>query len=321
MKQMRLVPIILILIPLGFTLLFGCGLREKEGQGDEVLATVDGATITLSEYKSGLEKLKAQLPPGESLNAEGAKTLKVNLLNQLIEKKLLTSEAQKMGITVSDAEINEQIKKIVGDYPDSNAFASRMKEEKIDPEAWKKEIQYQIMLNKLVSAVAGNDISVTPEEIEKYYKDNQDQYNAPTRVKALQIMVETKDQAQTILDKIKGGADFSELAKTYSISPDSEKGGDLGYFSQDEMPPAFSVVFSMKPGEMSGVIESEYGFHIFKVIDRREAKVLTLEEARPEIEEKLKRAKKEEKYAAWFEGMRKNKKIEINPSVLEKIKM
>jgi peptidyl-prolyl cis-trans isomerase C len=196
-----------------------------------------------------------------------------------------------------------------------------MKEENIDIASWKKEIEYQITLDKLVRSVAGSDITVTPEEIKKYYDDHLDQYNYPTRVRALQIMLETREQAQTILNEINGGADFSELAKTYSISPDSEKGGDLGFFSEDEMPPSFSIVFKMKPGELSDVVDSEYGFHLFKVIDRREAKMLSLEEARPEIEERLGRLKSEEKYGEWFEQIRKNKKIEVNPSVLEKIKM
>ncbi len=302
-------------------LMVGCGLRDKAGEADEVIATVDGSTVTLAEYKSAFEKLKSQLPKGDSLDPEGINTLKMNLLNQLIEKKILMAESGKLGITVSEAEINDQINKIVGEYPDSDTFNSRMKEENIDIPSWKKEIEYQIMLDKLVKAVAGSDIVVTPEEVRKYYDEHLDQYNYPTRVRAFQIMLETKEQAQTILDEIKGGADFSELAKTYSISPDSEKGGDLGFFSEDEMPPSFSVVFTMKPGDLSGVVESEYGFHLFKIIDRREAKMLSLEEARPEIEEKLKRLKSEEKYGAWFEQIRKDKKIEVNPSVLEKIKM
>jgi parvulin-like peptidyl-prolyl isomerase len=312
---------LLILAIISLSLVSGCGLREKGVEADEVLATVDGAAVTLSEYKSALDKLKAQLPKGDTLDPEGIKTLKMNLLNQLIEKKLLMTEAKKLGISVTESELNEQINKIMGEYPDSDTFNSRMKEENIDIASWKKEIEYQIMLDKLVKAVAGSDITFTPEEIEKYYNDHLDQYNSPTRVRALQIMLETREQAQTILDEIKKGSDFSELAKTYSISPDSEKGGDLGYFSEDEMPPSFAVVFKMKPGELSNVVESEYGFHLFKVIDRREAKMLSLEEARPEIEEKLKRAKSEEKYGAWFEQIRKNKKIEVNPSVLEKIKM
>jgi peptidyl-prolyl cis-trans isomerase C len=299
----------------------GCGLKKKGGEGDEVLATVDGATITLSEYKSALEDTKAQLPQGESLDPEALKAVKMNVLNQLIEKKILMSEAAKLGIVVSEAEVNEQIKNIMGEYPDSEAFKKRMKEQKIDLASWKKEVEYQIMLDKLVKAVAGNDISVSPEDVEKYYNDHRDQYDSPTRVRALQIMVETKEQAQTIRDEIEKGADFSELAKKYSVSPDSEKGGDLGYFSEDEMPPAFSVVFSMKVGELSEVVQSEYGFHIFKIIDRRDAKVLTLDEARPEIEVKLKRIKTEEKYGGWFEEMRKKKKIEVNPSVLEKARM
>ncbi len=314
--------LLLVVFPsIVLSLMVGCGLRDRGGEGDEVLATVDGSTVTLSEYKSALEKLKSQLPKGNSLDPEGIKTLKMSLLNQLIEKKLLVAEAGKLGITVSEAEINNQINKIVGEYPDTDTFNSRMKEENIDVASWKKEIEYQIMLDKLVKAVAGSDITVAPEEVKKYYDDHLDLYNSPARVRALQIMLETREQAQTILDEIKGGADFSELAKTYSISPDSEKGGDLGFFSEDEMPPFFSIAFKMKPGELSNVVESEYGFHLFKIIERREAKMLSLDEARPEIEEKLKRLKSEEKYGAWFDQIRKNKKIEVNPSVLEKITM
>ncbi len=314
----------LLLIAFSGILLFlaaGCGLKDRATDEDEVLATVNGTPITLSEYRNSLEKLKSQLPKGDSLDPEGIKTLKMSLLNQLIEKKLLITEAGKLGITVSEAEMNEQINRIVGEYPDSDTFNSRMKEENIDIPSWKKEIEYQILLDKLVKAVAGSNITVTPEEVKKYYDDHLDLYNSPTRVRALQIMLETREQAQTILDEIKGGGDFSELAKTYSISPDSEKGGDLGFFSEAEMPPSFSVVFTMKPGDLSEVVESEYGFHLFKIVDRREAKMLSLEEARPEIEEKLKRLKSEEKYGEWFEQIRKNTKIEVNPSVLEKIKL
>jgi len=318
MKRNVLLPVIFSVCII-FSLSAGCGLKDKVSEEDEVLATVDGSVVTLSEYKAGLEKLKTQLPKGDTLDPEGVQTLKMNLLNQLIEKKLLITEANKLGITVSDTEINEQINKIVGEYPDSDTFNSRMKEENIDIVSWKKEIEYQIMLDKLVKTVAGSDITVTPDEVKKFYDDHLDLYNSPTRVRALQIMLETKEQAQTILDEIKGGTDFSELAKTYSISPDSEKGGDLGFFSENEMPPSFSVVFTMKPGDLSDVVESEYGFHLFKVIDRREAKMLTLEEARPEIEEKLKRIKSEEKYGEWFDQIRKRTKIEVNPSVLEKI--
>jgi peptidyl-prolyl cis-trans isomerase C len=301
--------------------LCSCFLGKKKNEGDEVLATVDGSPITLSQFKSAFDRLKSQFPKDGTLDPEGIKAMKMNIINQLIEKEILVSEAKKLGIVVSEAEINEQIKKVFGEYPNSDAFVTRMKEENVDPETWKKEIEYQIMLDKLVKAVAGNNITVTPEEVQKYYTDHQADYNSPTRVEALQIMVETREQAQTILDQIKGGTDFSTLAKTYSTSPDSEKGGDLGYFSQEEMPPFFAVVFTMKPGDLSDVVESEYGFHIFKVIDRKEARLITIDEARPEIEEKIKRAKTEDNYGKWFESIRKTKKIEVNPSAIEKIKM
>ncbi|MCI0480415.1 MAG: SurA N-terminal domain-containing protein, partial [Candidatus Dadabacteria bacterium] len=188
----RIVLLLAVLYGVLLLLMAGCGLGDKTGQDDEVLATVDGSTITLAEYKAALEKLKSQLPKGDSLDPEGIKTLKLNLLNQLIEKEILVAETGKLGITVSEAEINDHINKIVGEYPDSETFNSRMKEENIDIPSWKKEIEYQILLDKLVKAVAGSDITVTPEEVAKYYDDHLDLYNSPTRVRALQIMLETR---------------------------------------------------------------------------------------------------------------------------------
>ncbi len=298
---------------------FGCRGQKEEVIEDEVLATIDGMTITAQEFKSAIDKLKTGIPGEEGIDEERARVMKINLLNQLIEKKILTAEAEKLGITVSKEEIDAEVENIIGEYPDSKVFNEKVKEIDIDISQWRKEIEYKILLGKLIEAVASKGVKITPEEVEKYYNEHRYEYDTPKKVRALQIMVETRAEADMVMELILGGEDFSELAKTYSISPDSTKGGDLGYFSIDEMPPDFEIVFDMKPEEVSNVVESPYGFHIFKVIDIREAKDMTLSEAREDIEGKLKVMKLEEEYGKWFDEIMSRMKIEINPSVLEKI--
>ena len=302
-----------------FAAVFGCRGQKEDIIEDEILATIDGMTITVQEFKSAIEKLKTGIPSEEGIDEERARVIKINLLNQLIEKKILTAEAEKLGITVSTEEIDAEVENIIGEYPDSKVFNEKVKEIDIDIDQWRKEIEYKILLGKLIEAVASEGIEVTSEEVEKYYNEHQYEYDTPKKVRALQIMVETRAEADMVMELIVGGEDFSELAKTYSISPDSAKGGDLGYFSIDEMPPDFEIVFDMKPEEISSVVESPYGFHIFKVIDIREAKDMTLSEAREDIEGKLKGMKIEEQYGKWFNEIMSQTKIEIDPAVLEKI--
>ena len=311
--------IILFGILIFFAAVFGCHGQKEEVIEDEVLATIDGMTITVMDFKSAIDKLKTGLPNEEEIDEERARVMKINLLNQLIEKKILMAEAEKLGITVSKEEIDAEVENIIGEYPDSKVFNEKVKEIDIDISQWRKEIEYKILLGKLIEAVASEGLEVTPEEVETYYDEHQYEYDTPKKVRALQIMVETIAEAEMVFDLILEGDDFSELAKTYSISPDSTRGGDLGYFSIDEMPPDFEIVFDMKPEEVSKVIESPYGFHIFKVIDIREAKDMTLSEAREDIEGKLMGMKVEEEYGKWFDEIMSQMKIEVNPSVLEKI--
>jgi peptidyl-prolyl cis-trans isomerase C len=317
MTKMR-ISILFGIIPF-LLLLAGCQNREEEVKKDEIVATVDGMVITVTDFTTALERATRSIPGDEIIDDERAQTMKINILNQIIEKKILTAEAHDMGIIVSDKEIDQEVADIIGEYPDSETFEEHTKELNIDIDQWRSEIEYNLLLKKLIAAVATTDTIITPEEAEEYYREHQEDYNRPTMVWTLQIMVETKDEAEKILALIESGEDFSNLAKTYSISPDGKNGGDLGYFGRDEMPPDFEIVFDMKPGTTSDVVESPYGFHIFKVVDRKEAKDMTLDEARPEIEKLLKDKKMEEEYINWFSEIIGKYKIEINPVVLEGI--
>jgi peptidyl-prolyl cis-trans isomerase C len=331
----------------------GCGkdgvIEKDKG---EVLAVVGDKSITTTEFEAAIKDLKSKLPNDESIDKEKARAIKLNLLNQLIEKSILTTEAENLGITVTEAEIETKMEELTSEYnaeleklkkqfnnrdtKDNDSltfekwlkkkeiavtFADWLKENDIDIEQWKIESKYQILLLKLVEKITGESVDVTPEEVKEYYTENKEDYNRPIMVRAFQIMVEDKGDANRLLKEIEGGRDFSEIARTESISPDSANGGDLGYFSKDQMPPFIEVVFDMKQDELSDVIKSPYGYHIFKVIGIKNAKDMTLDEARAEIEEKLKRVKIEEEYGKWFSEIKKKTKIEVNPTILEEIKM
>ena len=307
------ISLFLVFLPLG------CEKELAPISKDEVVATVNNVDITVSEFTTALTSLKTELSEDTPLDEDRARLMKLNLLNQLIDRKLLVAEAETLGIEVNDVEIDDAVNRIIGEYPDQETFDEQVKNGNIDLDQWRREIEYKLLLEKLVESALTTEIEILPDEIETYYEENREDYSADEKVHALQIMVETMDLAEELLAEIENGADFSSLATIHSISPDSARGGDLGFFSRDEMPPDFEIVFKIKPGELSNVVESPYGFHIFKVLEKSPAKDMTLEEATPEIIEKLKRIKAEEEYGMWFSEIKERAQIEINPSVLDDI--
>jgi len=140
--------------------------------------------------------------------------------------------------------------------------------------------------------------TVPPAEIERYYNDNIDQFSTPEQVQASHILFKTEGKdveevrkaAEAVLEKAKSGADFASLAKQYSEDEGSaENGGDLGFFGRDAMVPEFEqAAFTMDVGQISDLIQTQYGFHIIKVTDKRPAVVKPLDEVKAQIEDQLK---------------------------------
>jgi peptidyl-prolyl cis-trans isomerase D len=143
-----------------------------------------------------------------------------------------------------------------------------------------------------------NRIQISPQDIQRSYEDNNEQYSTPEQVRASHILLKTdgkdeaavKKEAEELLAKVKGGADFAGLATKHSQDETSaKKGGDLDYFNRGQMVPEFdSVAFSMAPGQISGLVKSQFGYHIIKVTDKKAASTKPLDEVRPQIEDQLK---------------------------------
>jgi peptidyl-prolyl cis-trans isomerase D len=215
-------------------------------------------------------------------------------------------------ITVSDKEAedefrrrNEKVKLAIVAFPadkfregleatdaELNAYYEAHKGELKIPE--KRKVKYALVD---MQAIRGK-IAIPPDDITRYYEDNEKQYSTPEQVRASHILLKTdgkddaavKKQAEELLAKAKSGADFAKLATQYSEDTGSKtKGGDLDFFPKGQMVPEFDkVAFSLKPGEISDVVKSQFGYHIIKVTDHKAATKKTLDEVRPQIEDQLK---------------------------------
>jgi peptidyl-prolyl cis-trans isomerase C len=231
---------------LAMVLLSGLPLRAQDA--NPVLAKVNGAEIRQSDLALAEEEL------GPSLAQMDPATKKENVLAFLIDMKIVAKAAEDKKV-----ENNEDFKKRL-------AFTRN-----------------RLLMDSLL-ATEGK-AATTDEAMKKVYEDASKQITGEQEVHARHILVETEDEAKAVADELKKGADFAELAKKKSKDPGASDGGDLGFFTKDQMVPEFSTVaFALEPGKISDPVKSQFGWHIIKVEEKRNRKAPEFEQVKAQIE-------------------------------------
>lgn len=300
-------------------LFFGCtGQSEKEGDSKgpgaspskdlTVVATVNGDPITFGEFAERLSRAGFK---GPDVSFE----VKKDFLNRLIEQKMLLKEAQRRRIKVGLPEINERIANLRSGQ--DKDLKDLLADQGIDFEKWKADIWENMMIEKLLSREVDRHVTVTPSEVRKYYNEHPDEFMRPEQVRARQIVVSSEGEAEKVLALLRQGADFASLARQKSTAPEAVNGGDLGFFAAGEMPQEFNEVFRLQIKGVSSVVKSPYGFHIFKLEERRPAGKRSLEEVYKEIEARLYQEKQEKRHGQWMNELRSRTRFEVNYEGIE----
>jgi parvulin-like peptidyl-prolyl isomerase len=237
----------------------------------QTLVTVNGKPITQEEVDQELMQATQgrfnQVPP------ERQAVFRQQVLQQLIGKELIYDDAKKKGILKS-AEYKKEYKKL--------------------EERMKKELAIQVWQKKVLDG-----IKISNKELKDYYKKNIDEFKQKETVHARHILVKTEDEAKKIINELKGlkgdalKAKFIELAKKHSTGPSGKNGGDLGYFAQGQMVPAFNdKAFSMKKGTITTEpVKTQFGYHVIYVEDKKPSMTRSFDEVKPYIEQRLKMEK------------------------------
>jgi foldase protein PrsA len=149
------------------------------------------------------------------------------------------------------------------------------------------------------------DIKITDKEMKTYFDENKATFAQAKQVKASHILVDTEEKAKEVKQKIDKGEDFAKLAKEYSTdTATKDNGGDLGFFGAGEMAAEFEkAAFALKVGEVSEPVKTDYGYHIIKVTEIKEAQEATFENSKTKVKEALLEQKMSEKYQSWIQGL------------------
>lgn len=287
------------------------------------VAVVNGENITKEELDKALsEAAQASGIKPEELTAEQKMEGYRQILDDLITDKLITKAA--VEVTVSDEEVDAEIAKLRAQFPTEEDFVAQLTAVGQTPEKVATALKKLLQQRKWVESQVGDSADVTDADIAKFYEENKQEFEQPEQVKASHILFLTKPddseeasnaqlaKAKEAAAKAKKGEDFSGLAKELSEEPGAkESGGDLGFFSKDRMVPEFSeAAFQLKPGEISEPVRTQFGWHVIKVEEKKEAGTSSLEEVKPQLSAYLKQDKQRKAVGDLISKLRADAKIE-----------
>jgi peptidyl-prolyl cis-trans isomerase C len=262
---------------------------------DDFAAVVNGSPIKYAEFKQELDSTYMRFhESGQLVDGLMYEQLKDEILESLINLRLLYQHSQAKGIRVDDDEVESYYQARVAQYPSKRHYENSIKAAGLTNADIKLRIRRTLGAQKFVEEHVAPKATVTDAEVKAYYEANPNEFEHDVLVHAAHILIKVspwadketrrkaKEKLVNIRTQIQAGADFAEMAKKYSEGPSKTNGGDLGYFGYAQMAPTFeTAAFALRPGEISKVVTTQFGYHLIKVYDRRPAGRETLEEAAP----------------------------------------
>ncbi len=310
---------ILCLCVIFLLVLFSC--QGVDDTAEKYVVTVNSTKIPLRDFNERLKRELDIIGSVSSLKKEETDRLKEEVLNELINEKVMLLRAAKLSLSVRNEELEQKISEIKKDYP-NGGFERIFAKSEINYNIWKEELRKRLLLEKLVQHDVNSNTLVEEDEALAYYQDHPEKYISEEQVHAAHIVVQSRKEAEEVLKRLKNGEDFGRVAQEVSTGPEGIRGGDLGVFDRGVMPESFDrVVFSLPPGKISKVVHTPYGYHIFKVFKKSKGERISFSGVKKKIISDLKKEKEELEYVKWLKKLRSEVDIKINRDLLRKVKV
>jgi peptidyl-prolyl cis-trans isomerase C len=267
------------------SLALGC---QKKGEQQKVETTPFTGDPTMVVGKVGddgillgdVDKLVQMWKNGKAPGFEGMSDREIQrkALDQLIDQKVLLAASRKEGLTPDENQINEVMQSLAARFGSPEVFQQVLAQQGMTEADLRGNVAIDMAIRSYLEKVVPDTAKVTPEQAQAYYSANPDKFMAPEKIHARHILVKVdpaatpeqkeaaRKKAQGLLEKVKGGADFATVAKESSDCPSAPQGGDLGEFGRGDMVKAFEdAAFNLKPGDMSDLVETQFGYHIIRL--------------------------------------------------------
>lgn len=303
---------------------------EDEPLLAEVVATVNGSAITLDAFKSALLRVDQRFyGTAAQVNKSQQSEIEKEVLEKLINYELLYQESRKRGFTVDASEARDQLQQMKSRFPGEAEFKNALRKMGVYGTDVESQVKRWMETRRFVEDEFGRNITITEAEIKAYYDSQTRLFWQPERIRVSHILIkvgarandaqkaEARQKIETIRMNITGGGDFARLATDQSQCPSAVNGGDLGYIKRGEMVKPFdAAAFSLAPGEVSDIVETRFGYHIIKTLERRPDTIIFYEDARDRIERYLKNEEVKRQVNQYVEELKKNAQIERFPTTI-----
>lgn len=252
------------------------------------------------------------------------KRLRREAMDLMIEQELVRQAAVKQGIEVDAKEVDTAVGELRDLFDTPGAFDRRLEDEGFDEKTYRQYVEGMLKAKIYLDDIRIKAGTVSDEELEQYYRDNEYRLTFPEQVRVRHILLSWKplgqpddraalrEQMVAVQEKARAGEDFAELAGEYSDDSTRVDGGDVGFFTRGKMVPAFeAMAFSLQPGEISDIVETPFGLHILKLEERKPASLLPLDEISEELRAHISEERMEKAVTEEYARLREQARIEI----------
>lgn len=290
----------------------------------EKVASVNGVAISGEdlnrEYNIFLQRTGR---PQENMPAAQQDQIKSDILDGLIEQELLYQQSRTLGIQIGNDTVDQQLDAIKQRYATEAEFQETLTSMQLSEVEVKKQIERGLAIREVIEQKVAAGIVIAESDSKAFYDGNPQFFMQPERVKASHILIKV-DKNATDADKaaarkkiedlrkqLQGGAAFADLAKTHSEGPSNVRGGDLGFFQRGQMVKPFEdAAFALDKDQLSGIVETDYGYHLILVTEKVPEKKLSFDEVKERLTAKLKQDRVEEQARIYIDTLKKDAKVE-----------
>jgi peptidyl-prolyl cis-trans isomerase C len=288
----------------------------------DVLARVNGEDVTKADFDRLIKNM--ELGAGQPVPAERRDEIYRGALDQLITYTVLKQEVRARNISVPESEIEGSLQEMQKQFPNDKEFKKALSDRGMTVDRLRADARIDMAINKMIEDEVALEPEATDGQVRDFYDKNPDKFTQDEAVRASHILIrvepdapdaekqKARARAEDLAKQAKAGADFAELARKHSADGSAAAGGDLNFLVPGQtVAPFDKAVFSMQPGEISDVVETEFGFHVIKVTEKRDASLVPFTQISPRIRAFLTDEAKQGRAQAFIEELKKKAQIEV----------
>lgn len=311
-----------------FMSISGVGAENKPvalPAADAKVAEVNGVVITQKEFDHAMNSVQQNImhQSGQPVHPGQLAEIRDEVLDNLINREVLYQESQRREIKVDDATVEQQLARVKQQFSSEAEFEQMLKSMRMSEDDVREQFKQDLSIQQLINDQVVETIKVPEADVQAFYDDHPEHFKQSAQVQARHILIQVGEEAEAekkeaarkkledLRAQITDGADFAALAAEHSDCPSGKQGGDLGYFGRGQMVPPFELAaFALKPGEISEVVETRFGYHLIEVLDSKPESTVSFDDSKERITQFLKRDQVQKEVESYVDQLRGKAKIE-----------